>query len=107
MQPIDDATSGFLNSAADDLQRQLGSVAVVDRLTVEEAPRRITLVATLRVAARAVEVRGSGANLVAAYSDLRLSVTAPVLAAAFTQVVGRRASGGWTTKPRNRGSNPI
>ena len=89
MQPIDDATSGFLHSAADDLQRQLGLVAVVDRLTVEKVPIGVALVANLRVDARSVEIRGSGASLVAAYADLRLRVTAPVLAAAFAQVVER------------------
>jgi hypothetical protein len=90
MLTIDDATSGFLHSAADDLQRQLGTVAVVDRLTVEKVPRHVTLVATLRVGARSVDVRGHGANLVAAYADLRLTVPAPVLAAAFAEVVERR-----------------
>jgi hypothetical protein len=89
MQPIDDATSAFLTSAADDHQRQLGSVAVVDRVAVETEPRGVTLVATLRVAARRVDVRGSGANLVAAYADLRRSVTAPVLASAFSRVILR------------------
>ena len=91
MQPIDDATTAFLRSAADDLQRQLGLAAAVDQLTVESLPDGVMLVAALRIGDRRVAIRGSGANLVAAYADLRLSVPEPVLATAFTQVVERRA----------------
>ena len=87
MQPIDDATSAFLDSAADDLQRELSRTAVVDELRLEKVHRGVTLVATLRTGARTVEARGRGANLVAAYADLRLTVPALVLAATFTQVV--------------------
>lgn len=90
MQPIDDATSGFLHSAADDLQRQLGLAATVDRLTVETVRSDVMLVATLRLGARSMVIRGRGADLVAAYADLRLAIPEPVLAAAFTQVVERR-----------------
>ena len=86
-QPIDDATSVFLNSAGDDLQRQLGLAAAVYRLTVEELLHGVMLVAVLRVGDRSVAVRGRGANLVAAYSDLRLAIPERVLAAAFTQVM--------------------
>ena len=87
MQPIDDATSGFVRSAADDLQRQLGLAAAVDELTVEKLPHGVTLVAALRIGDRSVAIRGSGANLIAAYADLRLAVPEPVLAAAFTEVM--------------------
>jgi len=87
MQPIDDATSGFLHSAADDLQRQLGLAAAVDQLTVEKAPHGVTLAAALRIGDRSVAISGSGANLVAAYADLRLAIPEPVLAAAFTAVM--------------------
>lgn len=87
MQPIDDATSAFLDSAADDLQRQLGLTAAVDQLTVDQVPHGVTLVAALRIGDRSVAIRGSGANLVAAYADLRLAIPEPVLAAAFTQVL--------------------
>ena len=87
MQPIDDATSGFLRSAADDLQRQLGLAAAVDELTVEQLAHGVTLVAALRIGDRSVAITGIGANLVAAYADLRLAVPEPVLAEAFTQVL--------------------
>lgn len=87
MRPIDDATSGFLCSAAEDLQRQLGLAAAVDELTVEKLPHGVMLVAALRIGDRRVAVSGSGANLVAAYADLRLAVPEPVLVAAFAQVM--------------------
>ena len=87
MQPIDDATSGFLISAADDLQRQLGLAAAVDQLTLEKAPHGVTLVAALRIGDRSVAIRGRGADLVAAYADLRLATPEPVLVAAFTEVM--------------------
>ena len=90
MQPIDDATSAFLDSAADDLQRQLGLAAAVNELTVEKLPHGVMLVAALHIGDRKVAIRGSGANLVAAYADLRLATPKEVLAAAFTQVVERR-----------------
>ena len=100
MHPIDDATSAFLSSAADDLHRQLGLAAMVDQLSVERVSRGVTLVATLRVGPRSVEIRGSGANLISAYADLRLTVAEPVLAAAFTQFVESRTSAGRVAKRR-------
>jgi len=87
MKPIDDATSVFLQSVADDLQRQIGIAAAVEELTMEDVPDGVALVAALRVGARTTAVRGRGANLVAAYADLRLAVPQPVLAAAFTELV--------------------
>lgn len=87
MLPIDDATAVFLHAAADDLQRQLGLAAAVDQLTVEKLPRAVMLVAALRIGDRSVAIRGSGADLVAAYADLRLAVPEPVLVEAFTQVM--------------------
>ena len=87
MQTIDEATSAFLHSAVDDLQRQLGLAAAVDELTVEQLPHGVMLVATLRIGDRSVDIRGSGANLVAAYADLRLAIPQPVLVAAFSQLM--------------------
>ena len=87
MQPIDDATSAFLHSAADDLQRQLGLAAAVDQLTVEREAQGVTLVAALRIGDRSMAIRGTGANLVAAYADLRLATPERVLVAAFTEVM--------------------
>lgn len=87
MRTIDHATSAFLHSAADDLQRQLGVAAAVEELTAEEVPDGIALVAALRIGQRRVSIHGSGANLVAAYADLRRAYARPVLAAAFTELV--------------------
>jgi hypothetical protein len=87
MQPIDDATSAFLRSAADDLQRELDLAATVDKLTVDTGGRGITLVAAIRIGDRSAVIRGSGANLVAAYADLRLAIPEAVLAATFAQLV--------------------
>jgi hypothetical protein len=87
MQPIDDAISAFLQSAADDLQRQLGIAAAVEALTIEEVPDGVALVAALRIGRRSTAIRGSGANLVAAYAELRVAVPKPVLAAAFTELM--------------------
>lgn len=87
MQPIDDATSAFLRSAADDLQRQIGLAAALDELTVDKVAEGVMLVAELRIGDRSVAIRGSGANLVAAYADLRLAIPEPVLVEAFTQVM--------------------
>ena len=87
MQPIDDATSAFLHSAADDLQRQLGLAASLDELTVKKLAHGVTLVAALRIGDRSVTIRGSGADLLTAYADLRLAVPEPVLAAAFAEVL--------------------
>jgi hypothetical protein len=87
MQPIDDATSAFLHSAGDDLQRQLGLAAALDKLTVDKMPNGVTRVAALRIGDSSVAIRGSGANLIAAYADLRLAIPEPVLVAAFTQVM--------------------
>lgn len=87
MQPIDDSTSEFLRSAAVDLQQQLGLAAALEELTVEKLPHGVMLVATLRIGERGVAIRGSGANLVVAYADLRMAIPEPVLAEAFTQVM--------------------
>jgi len=87
MQPIDDATSAFLQSAADDLQRQLGIAAAVEELTLEAVPDGVALVAALRIGNRGTAIRGSGANLVAAYADLRLAYAQPVLASALAELV--------------------
>ena len=87
MKPIDDATTVFLQSVADDLQRQLGIAALVEELTMEDDPDGVALVAALRIGARATAIRGRGANLVAAYADLRLAFPQLVLAAAFTELM--------------------
>ena len=87
MKPIDDATSAFLQSVADGLQRQIGIAPAVEGLTIEDVPDGVTLGAALRIGASTTAIGGRGANLVAAYADLRLAVPQPLLAAAFTELM--------------------
>ena len=83
LTPIDEATSQFLEAAADDLQRQLSIVGVVER--VEARPRigSVSIVATIRVGQRTAEVEGTGDSVLTAYADLRQHLAEPALAAAF------------------------
>ena len=84
----DAATSAFLESASDDLRKQLGIAGEVEDLTLEERPADgVTLVATIRVAGDVIVIRGTGDSIVTAYADLRLSIPQPVLESAFSQVV--------------------
>lgn len=87
MAPIDEPTSSFLRFAADDLQRQLGVAGIVQDLTLEEIAGGVALVSAIRIGQRSVEIRGIGANILAAYSDLCVAVPQPVLATAFAELV--------------------
>ena len=84
---IDDATSAFLRSAADDLQRQVGVAGVVRSLALEQPDDGVTIIASIAVGTRTVEVRGSGESLVSAYADLRRSTAAGLVAMLFTELV--------------------
>lgn len=83
----DEATSGFLSAAADDLQRQMGQAGVVEEITAEDAPGGVALVARIRVMNRTIEVRARGESLIEAYAALRLAVAEPVLIAAYDAYV--------------------
>jgi hypothetical protein len=85
--PIDDATEQFLIAAADDLQQRLGLAAVVDRVAVKASGGSVALVATLRIGHRLFEVWGTGADLVAAYSDLRLPTAEAILGSAYSELM--------------------
>jgi len=89
---VSEATSAFLEVAADDLQRQLGASSVVVEMRVEEGDGRLTIIATLRIGHSLMELFGSGDNLVTAYSDLHLHVAEPILAAAYREVLGSLTS---------------
>jgi hypothetical protein len=84
---IDDATASFLRSAADDLQRQIGSVGVIRSLALEAGQGSIIVVASVVVESQAVEARGSGESLVSAYADLRRATAERLLITMFTEVV--------------------
>jgi hypothetical protein len=71
---LDEATSRFLETARADLQRQLGSVGMVEAVTIERLePARV------RLGGRQVLFSGAGDNLVAAYGALTRSGAAPGL----------------------------
>ena len=86
---ISDATSSFLEAACSDLQRQIARTGTVEQVRVAEDAGQTTLIATIRMNARRVEVRGAGENLVTAYADLHRTVPESILAAAFRQYVER------------------
>ena len=85
--PIDDATEQFLMAAADDLQRRLGVAADVDGVAIEKAGDAVDFVATLRVGRRVYEVRGTGEDLVAAYTDLRIPSAEAILSTAYSELI--------------------
>jgi len=85
--PIDESTSAFLRSAADDLQHQVGVAGVVRALALEQPSDGVTIIASIAVGTRTVEVRGSGESLVSAYADLRRSTAAGLVAMLFTELV--------------------
>jgi hypothetical protein len=81
--PIDESTSQFLEAAADDLQRQLRFVGVLERIEVAPWPAGTSLVATIRVGHRMVDLQGFGDNLVAALADLQRHLAEPALIASW------------------------
>ena len=86
-EAIDDATAGFLEAAAKDLQRQIGSAGIVERVVLEDSSPATELTARIRVGNHVVEMRGTGENLVEAYGDLHRGSPVPMLTAAFRQLL--------------------
>jgi hypothetical protein len=85
--PIDDATAQFLETAAADLQRQLGIAGDVDVIWTGASGARTRLIARIRIGRRTIEVSGAGGSLIDAYADLRHRIGEPTLATAFREVV--------------------
>ena len=56
-------------------------------MLVRDAEGTVTLIATVRVAARDVELIGRGENLLTAYADLTRRAPEPILSSAFRQVL--------------------
>ena len=81
--PIDEATSQFLEAAADDLQRQLSLAGVVERIETKPSPVGTMIVATIRVGRQTTEVMGYGDSLLTAHADLRERVAVPTVRAAL------------------------
>jgi hypothetical protein len=84
---MDEATARFLETAADDLQRQLRTAGHVEAITLEADTPGLALVAHIRVGDSIVTMRGTGENLVEAYGDLHRESPVPLLTAAFRQLL--------------------
>ena len=82
-RPLDDATSSFLQAAADDLQAQLWLAGVVEQVSVDAHDSVMTIVAAVRVGGQMVELRGSGQGRIDAYADLRRTAPEGVLVSTF------------------------
>ena len=87
MRPIDIANASFLESVADDLQRQLGRSGTVLGVALEDVGNDVVILATVRVGDRTVEFRGVGENILTAYADLGRAAPEPILVSAFQQVM--------------------
>ena len=93
---VSEATSAYLEAAAEDLQRQLRSAATIVGMRTGDAADQLTLVATLRIGESTFELFGAGDNLVDAYRDLLGHAPERILAATYREVLlrptGRRRS---------------
>ena len=86
----DEATAQFLAVASDDLQWEIRSAGVVEKVSAYRADDgTVTLTASVRVGRRTTTTQGTGDNLIAAYGDLRRRNPEALLAAAFREVVER------------------
>jgi len=81
--PIDEATSQFLEAAAEDLQRQLNIVGVAERIETRPWVGGTNIVATIRVGGRMAEVQGFGDSILTAYADVRQNLAEPALIASI------------------------
>lgn len=84
---IDEATTTFLDAAADDLQRQAGRAGIVEGISTETIGDVVTLIATIRVGDDLFEVHGSGDSLLTAYASLTRAIPEVMLASAFRALV--------------------
>ena len=87
MRPIDEASAAFLQSVADDLQRQLGTSGTVVTVALDDVGSDVAIVAVVSVGNRTVEFRGVGDSVLTAYADLGRAAPEPILASAFRQVM--------------------
>jgi hypothetical protein len=94
---MSEATDALLAAYRDDLQRQLGRSATVERLVIRETDGRTTLVAMLRIGSRTYEHIASGTNVVTAYSELIRTTPEPVLSAAYRELLDSLTPSGAAT----------
>ena len=87
---MSESTEALLEAYELDLQLQLRRIAVVERLAVRDGTGGVvTLVATVHVATRRLELAGTGENIVAAYGSLTQALPELVLANAYREVLER------------------
>jgi hypothetical protein len=86
VRSIDDADASFLESVAIDFQRQIGRSWTIESVGLDDADG-VAILVTVGVGAREVVFRGIGANLVAAYADLRRAAPELILATAYRELV--------------------
>lgn len=84
---MSEATEALLEAMRRDLARQLGRSGNVERLSLREWRGIVTLVATVRVAEREVELLGTGDSLLTAYADLTRRAPESILSSAFGQLL--------------------
>lgn len=87
---MDEATARFLETLADDLQRQIGMAGSVEGIELQGAPPRVTLTATVAVGERMLVFGGTGETVVAAYHELGRTAPEPILATAWTAIAEGR-----------------
>ena len=87
MRPIDAANASIVETAADDLQSQLGASGTLVSVRLEQVGREFAILATVRVGDRTIELRGVGESIVTAYSDLRRAAPEAILVSAFEQLL--------------------
>ena len=85
--PIDEATEPFLETAVEDLQRQMNIGGSVERVSVMGEEGNIWLVARLLIGGRTLEVTGFGRTLDDAYAELQVRITEPSLVATYLELV--------------------
>ncbi len=85
---IDASTATFLEALAEDLQRQLGMAGSVDDVSIEQLrDGGLAIRAAIRVPRDELVISGTGENILAAYADLRKSVSQSVLESAFARII--------------------
>ena len=87
---VSESTEALLEAFRADLQRQLRHAGVVERLVVhEDDSGQTAITAVVRIAAQAIELTGTGDNLVTAYASLTRAEPELILASAYRQVLDR------------------
>ena len=84
---MSEATAALLEAFADDFQRQLRNIGIVEALDLQEEAGRITLTATVLIPPHRFTLSGTGENPVTAYADLTRAAPELMLANAYRNLV--------------------